>query len=215
MKQSLNIYGQTTEWEHACVHTRRNTESRKKRLLQFSFRPDDKILDLGCGDGVNIQVLRSMGMKKLVGVDISSDLLKDARKRNPHIKFYLASAEKLPFQTNTFDAVLVDSVFHHLLRYDKALKEIRRVLKLNGSLCFIEPHRSFLRSVMDFISLLPIAQFLPILKERSVSYKGEIDLMRHWLATEEEFYLWLHKLHIKEVFCRTDFMSKVGKFQKV
>ncbi len=62
MKQSLNIYGQTTEWEHACVHTRRNTESRKKRLLQFSFRPDDKILDLGCGDGVNIQVLRSMGM---------------------------------------------------------------------------------------------------------------------------------------------------------
>ena len=215
MSKSLNVYGQTEAWEHACVKTRRNLKSRKERLKQFSFGRKDKILDLGCGDGLNIKILWSMGMHHITGVDISKELLKEAKQQIPKAKFCVASAENLPFPSNHFDTVLVDSVFHHLLRYDKALREIRRVLNSGGVLCFVEPHRSLLRSIMDFICLLPIARFLPILRERSVSYKGEIHLMRHWIATEEEFYGWLHKLKMKEVFLRTNFLSKVGKFKKV
>ncbi|KKU88887.1 MAG: Methyltransferase [Candidatus Gottesmanbacteria bacterium GW2011_GWA2_47_9] len=215
MSKSLNLYGQTEAWEHACVKTRRNLKTRKERLGQFSFGRKDKILDLGCGDGLNLKILWNMGIHHITGVDISKELLKEAKLQVPKAIFFAASAENLPFQPNHFDAVLVDSVFHHLLRYDKALREIRRVLKPGGVLCFLEPHRSLLRSIIDFICLLPIANYIPVLRERSISYKGEIDLMRHWLATEEEFYSWLDRLNMKEVFCRTSLMSKVGKFKKV
>ena len=180
----------------------------------FSFHPYDRVLDVGCGDGINVKVLRDMGISRVVGVDVSPFLIKKAKKMNPKVKFYIAPAEKLPFRVNQFDAVLVDSVFHHLFGYEKPLKEIRRVLKPGGKLCFIEPRNTILRRFIDFISLTPIAPAIPIIKERSQAYRKAKDRMQHWLATQEEFFMWLNKLDMKEVFCHADFMSIIGKFEK-
>jgi len=125
MVRRLNRWKQTRSWEQACLKSRRNLNSRKRRLLLFKIKKTDKGLDLGCGDGLNLKLLKEMGIKDLTGVDISEDLIEKAKKMNPEVKFYLASAEKLPFKSNSFNIVLVDSVFHHFLRYDKALSEIK------------------------------------------------------------------------------------------
>lgn len=58
------------------------------------------------------------------------------------IKFFLGVAEVLPFPAGKFDVVFVDSVFHHFLRVEKVLSEIKRVLKSKGLLCFVEPNQS-------------------------------------------------------------------------
>lgn len=196
------------------METRRNLGERKRRLHFFKIKKKEKVLDLGCGDGLNVNLLYKSGVKNLSGVDISPELVKSAKKLTPKAKFYLASAEKLPFKTETFDVVLVDSVFHHFMRYEKALKEIKRVLKKDGRLCFIEPHRSWIRSVYDFVSEMPIAKFIPKLRERSVSYLGEIKFMKHWLRTEGQFYRGLRSLKFIEVLKKADILSIVGIYQK-
>lgn len=208
-----NYPKQTAEWEDACLKGRRNIYLRKRRLEYFDIKKNDFVLDLGCGDGLNIKILRRMGVKKIYGVDISKRLLSEAKKNNPRTRFYRASSESLPFKSNTFDVVLVDSVFHHLMRYGKSLKEIKRVLKSKGRLCFSEPHRSFLRSLYDKISEHSLAKYVPVLKIRSAGYLGEIELMKHWLRTEEDFYETLSKLGFKERLKKKDILSIIGVYE--
>lgn len=209
-----NRFHQTHEWEIACVKTRRSKEKRKKRIRLFSIKKKDKVLDLGCGDGLNISILHSLGIRDVVGVDISKELIRLAKKNNSKTKFYVGSAEKLPFKKETFDVIFVDSVFHHIIDYQKVVKELKRVLKKNGKLCFIEPHKSPLRLMIDFICVLPISKFMPILKERREAYLGEIDFMTHWLATEKDFYQTLEKNKFTEEFTRKDFLSIVGQYKR-
>lgn len=209
-----NKYKQTKKWEHACVETRRDPEKRRKRLEQFTLRKNDKILDLGCGDGLNIVVLRELGIKNVVGMDPSTDLLKAAKKLNPKNTFVKGVAEKLPFKKGVFDVVLVDSVFHHLLDYDVALKEIKRVLKRGGRLCFIEPHNHIVRKIIDWVCEQEWSKHMPFIAKRRVAYLNEINLMKHWLTTEQEFYASLTNNTFQEELYRPDFLSIIGIYKK-
>lgn len=206
---------QTLEWEDSCVETRRDLKSREKRLKMFNISKTDSILDLGCGDGLNIWLLGNMGIKKVIGVDISRKLLKMAKEKNPKTKFYVGSAESLPFKANTFNIVLIDSVLHHLMDYERPIKEIKRVLKKGGRLCFMEPHKSFLRSLIDFICILPFSDYFPVIGKRAKAYKQEIELMTHWLATENNFLNIAKKHGFKKIFLTTDFLSIIAAYRKV
>lgn len=214
MKNSKTNFKQTEEWEDACVHTRRNLKKRKQRILAFSIKKNDKVLDLGCGDGLNIEIFKELGIKNVVGVDISEKLIKQAKQKNPNTEFYVGSADNLPFKNNSFDVVFVDSVFHHIIDYDLTVKEIKRVLKKNGLLCFIEPHRSILRAILDFICTLSIAKYMPLLRERSIAYLGEINFMKHWISTENEFYDALVRNGFKDNFKKESFLSIVAEYKK-
>lgn len=205
---------QTLEWEDSCVETRRDLKSRQRKLSMFGIKKTDFILDLGCGDGLNISLVRKMGVKKIVGVDISKKLIRMAKKNNPKTKFYVGSAQSIPFKANTFDIVLVDSVFHHLMEYDDAAKEIKRVLKKGGRLCFMEPHSSLVRRLIDFICILPFSNYYPVIGKRAKAYKEEYELMTHWLDTENEFLQVLEKRGFIKVFCDIVFLSIVACYRK-
>lgn len=209
----LGHFLHTRKWEDAFLKQRRGLSSRQKRLKLFNIGSKDIVLDIGCGDGLDILVMEKMGVKNITGIDISRRLLHLAQKTNPQAKFYLAEVDKLPFEKNKFTIVFVDSVFHHLLRYEKSLLEIKRVLKPGGFLCFIEPHQSFIRRVLDFTCKLPLSNYLPGLKQRRVGYLEEKELMEHWLETEEEFYNLLQKLGFRKILFKIDFLSMVAKYQ--
>lgn len=214
MPKSLNVWGQTKHWEEACVETRRSLVERKRRLKLFRIKKTDRVLDLGCGDGLNIRILVQSGIKRIIGVDISKELLREAKKISPKTKFYLASSEALPFKYGSFDIVLVDSVFHHLMQFTKSLKEIKRVLAPRGKLCFIEPHKSIVREIYDFVSELPVAKYIPFLRARSISYLGEKKFMKHWLKNEEKFYRGLKELGFHEIQKKVDILSIIGIYEK-
>ena len=205
-------YQQSKKWERACLDTRRSLGSRKKRLAKFRISSGLKVLDLGCGDGLNTNILFEQ-TRNIVGVDISGDLIKIARMKNPRVKFYIGTAEKIPLRANQFDVVLVDSVFHHILDYKKAVGEIKRVLISGGVLCFIEPDNSLIRRFIDYLCTLKVSKYMPILNKRRITYLEEKDLMEHWLGTKNEFLNVLKKYNFRKIFLNNDFLSIVGKYK--
>lgn len=105
-------------------------------LLKMIGRPKGKrVLDLGCGPGVHAELLAKMGAK-VTGIDNSVASINIARKESPKSEFVLGDIERLPFASNTFDIVLSAMVLGHLKRWDKALREVKRVLKNNGTFVF-------------------------------------------------------------------------------
>ena len=100
-------------------------------------QPGMKILDIGCGTGNLSLELAKLGAE-VTGVDISEAMLVKARekakKENLDIEFYCADVHNLPFDDETFDAVVSLSALEFVPDLSEALKEAYRVLKPGGRL---------------------------------------------------------------------------------
>jgi SAM-dependent methyltransferase len=101
------------------------------------------ILEYGCGTGSAAFDLAREGAR-VVGIDISSAGIGMARRRAAaegladRLSFQVMNAEALAFAAGTFDAVCGSGILHHL-ELDRALAELRRVLRPEGSAVFFEP----------------------------------------------------------------------------
>jgi len=101
-----------------------------------------KVLDVATGSGDFIDTL----MKALknydcfVGIDISKKDLESAEKRfrDRPVRLMEMNAESLEFDDNSFGTVSMAYSLHHLVRIDKVLAEMRRVLKPGGNLIIQE-----------------------------------------------------------------------------
>ncbi len=95
-----------------------------------------KILDLGCGPGIHAKKLFQKGAQ-IKGIDISKEFITMARVDAPKIEFKVGDVEKrLPYKNGEFDIVFASLVMGHLDNWDKALNEIKRVLKSRGIFIF-------------------------------------------------------------------------------
>lgn len=104
-----------------------------------NFSQDTVALDLGCGTGLFTDKVYQATKAKITGIDISEDLLEQARKRLPEAEFKIVDAMNMSYPDNHFDIVFGSSILHHL-EMDKATKEIYRVLKPGGKMIFAEPN---------------------------------------------------------------------------
>ncbi len=90
------------------------------------------ILDVGCGTGAWGASLAKHQTKLSAGVDFSSKMLKEAKKKHPNIQFHQASAEDLSiFQDNEFDIVTASYVLHGVTKEPRKqmLSEMKRIAK--------------------------------------------------------------------------------------
>lgn len=94
-------------------------------------------LDAGCGNGRYTVGMRKLGMKSVVGIDLSEINIADAKNRMENsdldgIAYQQATSLDLPFEDNTFDFVFSNGVLHHTPDCAKGVSEIVRVLKRSG-----------------------------------------------------------------------------------
>lgn len=200
-------------WDEVMVTIRRNMWLRRHRLAMFGFHTSDRILDLGCGDGLDIYTLRGQGYIHVTGVDISQKLLSAAKKRNPGMRLVRASADSLPFKDGAFDAVLADSMLYHIVGNKKALKEIRRVLEPGGRLCFIEMRQSTGRKLLDALTVSPIGRVFPYLRRRREAYRVEKQSIVRWQRREDGFFRTLSHIGFQKEWVRYDLLSVIGKYR--
>jgi len=105
-------------------------------FIKEHIKNQDKILDFGCGNGRLSELFEGKDYE-YVGVDISNELLKIARKKYPDKEFILIDKEnELLFEDGSFDKIFSVAVFHHFNpeMTKQALKELRRILKKDGIL---------------------------------------------------------------------------------
>jgi trans-aconitate methyltransferase len=98
-------------------------------LEWLAARPDERLLDLGCGDGQLTQRIAATGAS-VQGVDASKQMVEAARSRG--IAADQAEAEKLPYPDASFDAVFSNAALHWVRDQDAMMAETHRVLKLGG-----------------------------------------------------------------------------------
>jgi ubiquinone/menaquinone biosynthesis C-methylase UbiE len=103
-----------------------------------------RILEVGCGTGGLLVAAARMG-RTIEGVDLASRWLVIARRRlkdhGLNVSLLAAEAERLPYPSQTFDAVVADSVLEHLDDPARAVAEWRRVLRPGGRLIVWSPNR--------------------------------------------------------------------------
>lgn len=90
-----------------------------------------RILEVGCGAGYSTQYIQSALLpgQILGGTDIGDSLLDAARRRNPAIDFFRASAYALPLADKSVDTIVMLEVLEHLEHPDNALAELARVAR--------------------------------------------------------------------------------------
>ena len=104
------------------------------------------VLEVGIGSGLNIPHYDLTKVKSVTGVDPDPKLYQIGQSRMEAADFNLEvlqqGAEDLPMEDATFDTALVTYTFCSIPEVERALTEIRRVLKPSGKLLFCEHGRS-------------------------------------------------------------------------
>ena len=104
-------------------------------LKTAGIRSGDQVLEIGSGPGHVADMLVQAGAG-VTGVDFSSKMVEVAERRYPEITFRQADAEQLPFEPESFDAVVANFVVQHLARPETVFREVNRVLKSGGRFAF-------------------------------------------------------------------------------
>lgn len=109
-------------------------------------------LDVGCASGYMVsEIYKSFPHAKYFGIDIYDKSIEYAKKTYPQIKFQIASAAKLPFNSNYFDLILFYETIEHVEDPKECLQEIKRVLKKDGTLILTMDSGSLLFRLVWFI----------------------------------------------------------------
>lgn len=116
---------------------RATATAKAKKLL--AGIPSSKILDVATGTGDLAASMAKIPGTKVTALDLSPQMLAIARKKYPGITFLEGYAEKLPFETASFDIVSAGFGVRNFEHLDLGMQEFSRVLKPGGHAIIIEP----------------------------------------------------------------------------
>jgi ubiquinone/menaquinone biosynthesis C-methylase UbiE len=141
-KKDVGIYGYTAKWY--------DKNSRKSRLAQMQEYATEikslvhegaRILEVAPGPGYLSIELAKMGFD-VTGVELSPDFVNieknNAKEANVLVDFKEGNASNLPCEDNTFDFIVCSAAFKNFMDPLKALKEMYRVLKPDGTSLIID-----------------------------------------------------------------------------
>jgi len=147
----------------------------------LGLKSEDSILDLCCGHGRHSLELARRGFKNVEGLDISHYLIRRARlqaeKEGLKVKFREGDARRLPYQADSFDAVMIlgnSFGYFESIRDDlQVLKEVWRVLRPWGKILIDVADGSYLKENYQKRSWEWINKQMFVCRERSLSSDGQ------------------------------------------
>jgi ubiquinone/menaquinone biosynthesis C-methylase UbiE len=154
-------------------HTREYTAYLDKALLsQLPPVGLGDVAEICCGRGEAVALLRGR-FHRAIGVDISLNMLKTARKshRDPQIAFLQGDATRLPLVDAAFDSAFILGGIHHVNDRAALFAEVARILKPGGRFYFREPVSDFLPWLALRAIIYRISPTLDHLTERPLRYR--------------------------------------------
>ncbi len=117
-------------------------------ILERNKGTSRRLLDIGCGTGSLMTQLAERSGLEITGIDVSQEMLSQARKRYPGGRWILGDFDTKRIPTH-FDFVLLSYVIRHLRDQKAALTKARRLLSKGGKLIIVtDDHDQFRESVM-------------------------------------------------------------------
>ncbi len=165
-----------------------------------------KVLDIGCGPGIVMAAIASRG-HKIFGIDIAENMLEEARKKmlpysGKEKVCYQGDIENLPFDDQSFDAIISLAVLQYLPDDHKSLLEMRRVIKKEGVIIICLPNKLKLRLFFDPISIyrfgLMLSSFIIHRKDRKSTKTINSDSIT---STARTYWPW----HLRPLFQEHNF----------
>lgn len=112
-------------------------------LRLLNVKKGEAILDLGCGAGLFAKEFLNAGAR-VIGVDVSKDLIAAAKITAKGGEFYIGSASCLSFlKDNSIDKITVILAIQNMENINGVFAECRRVLKNDGKLFLVMNHPAF------------------------------------------------------------------------
>jgi len=186
-----------------------------KSISELNLRGDEKILDLGCGDGVLTEQLATLTPKgTVIGIDASVGMIETAKKlEKPGLTFACLDINEINFE-NQFDIIFSNAALHWIKEKDhqNLLKNSRKALKTGGiikwnfagdgnCLNFFSTIRAIMaeKQYKEYFDNFQWPWFIPTVEEYKVLIENagfgkiniEIENADRYFPTEEEMIKWL------------------------
>ena len=117
-----------------------NAKMTGRLFAQDLQNKDLRFLDVGCGIGRHMLILRNNGIRNALGFDIVYKLAEIAHREFELENLLVANALHIPLPSNSTDRVLMYNVIEHCSGPDKVLSEAHRILSRNGLLYMDVPN---------------------------------------------------------------------------
>jgi len=127
----------------------------EKILVKKYIRPSDKVLVVGCGTGREVLGLKKLGIKRTTGIDISPDMIREARKLLPDTKLIISDINEFESKEK-FDAVVYfNNIIEQIpsfLEKKKAILKAKELLRRKG-IMILSTHSCFFyeKSIFELI----------------------------------------------------------------
>jgi len=114
----------------------------KHLISQLQLRGDEKVLDVGCGDGrITAEISQYLPQGCVLGIDCFPEIIDFAkgkfdRENYPNLEFQLGDARNLEFE-NSFDAIVSFASLHYIHHHIPVLTRFKEALKPSGKILLL------------------------------------------------------------------------------
>ena len=139
----VDVLSGYAQWAKAYPAEAHNPLMEIEQRAMFRLLPPVKgkmCLDLACGSGRYLRLLREQGAGQVFGSDYSAEMLAQARLTNPEIGLVRCPFLALPFATESFDLITCALGVGHEANLHCLLAEAGRLLRPGGSLLYSDFH---------------------------------------------------------------------------
>ncbi len=113
-------------------------------VSQMNTGQDKSVMEIGCGTGKNAFMLAHKTGLNVLGTDLCVPFIDDAKKnfQLPNLRFDILDFNKAEdFKGEQFDYIIGNGILHHLYHHlDDVFVNMKRLLKPNGKIIFLEPN---------------------------------------------------------------------------
>lgn len=115
----------------------------------FPDLKNKSVLDLGCGYGWHCKYAVECGADKVLGIDLSENMIREAREKNedPKISYEVCGLDTYDYPENSYDCVISNLVLHYIENLDEVYENIFKTLRAGGTFLFNIEHPIFTGSV--------------------------------------------------------------------
>lgn len=103
-----------------------------------------RVLEIGCGRGVGTEIIfKRFGAREVHAFDLDPDMVEQARRllsgySPERLKLFVGDAAQVDAEDETYDAIFDFGIIHHVPDWQRAVSEVRRVLRPGGHFFFEE-----------------------------------------------------------------------------